>query len=72
MEGAGAATVIADAELEPRLLLAAVNALLADEGRLAAMAAASKALAMPDAARRIADEVLSAADERGSSERDRR
>ncbi len=72
MERAGAATVIADAELGPRRLLDAVNALLADGGRLAAMAGASKELAMPDAARRIADEILSAATERGASEQDRR
>jgi UDP-N-acetylglucosamine--N-acetylmuramyl-(pentapeptide) pyrophosphoryl-undecaprenol N-acetylglucosamine transferase len=71
MERAGAATVIADAELGPRLLLDVVSALLADEGRLAAMARASKGLAMPDAARRIADAVL-AATERGASEQDRR
>ncbi len=61
MEGAGAAKVIADAELSPEALLDAVRGLFADERALAAMAAASEALAMPDAARRIADEVLSAA-----------
>jgi UDP-N-acetylglucosamine--N-acetylmuramyl-(pentapeptide) pyrophosphoryl-undecaprenol N-acetylglucosamine transferase len=35
---------------------------LGEPARLAAMAAASRALAKPDAARRIADEVLAAAD----------
>ena len=37
--------------------------LLGDEERLAVMAAASASLAMPDAARRIADEVLAAHNE---------
>ena len=60
MERAGAALVIIDAELRAERLLEEVDGLLADEGALAAMAAASKGLAMPDAARRIADEVLSA------------
>ena len=61
MERAGAAVVIADSELGPEHLLDSVTALLGDGERLAAMAAASRALAMPDAARRIADEVLAAA-----------
>ena len=37
-----------------------IGAILHDEARLAAMAEASAGLAMPDAARRIADEVLEA------------
>jgi UDP-N-acetylglucosamine--N-acetylmuramyl-(pentapeptide) pyrophosphoryl-undecaprenol N-acetylglucosamine transferase len=61
MERAGAARVIADADLGPERLLEEVNGLLADEGALTAMATASEGLAMPDAARRIADEILSAA-----------
>ncbi len=61
MERAGAAKVIADAELTPELLAAEVGALLADSERLAEMAEASRGLAKPDAARRIADEVLEAA-----------
>ena len=61
MERAGAARVIADADLGPERLLEEVNGLLADAGGLTAMATASRGLAMPDAARRIADEVLSAA-----------
>ncbi len=61
MAGAGAATVIGDAELSPERLSAEVATLLSDEPRLEAMTAASAALAMPDAARRIADEVLAAA-----------
>jgi len=38
-----------------------VSGLFGDERRLAAMASASASLAMPDAARRIADAVLEAA-----------
>ena len=62
MERAGAAGVIDDAELGPELLLDSVGALLGDEdaaggdgGRL------ERRWRMPDAARRIADEVLAAA-----------
>jgi len=74
MEQAGAAVVLSDSELEPERLADAVEGLFAADGRLAAMAAASRGLAMPDAARRIADEVLSAArsHERGAREQDRR
>lgn len=61
MAGAGAATVIGDEELDPHRLAAEVGALLGDEQRLTAMAAASSSLAKPDAARTIADEVLKAA-----------
>jgi UDP-N-acetylglucosamine--N-acetylmuramyl-(pentapeptide) pyrophosphoryl-undecaprenol N-acetylglucosamine transferase len=61
MAEAGAAGTIADAELDPARLRGEVGGLLGDEERLAAMAAASAALAKPDAARRIADEVLAAA-----------
>jgi UDP-N-acetylglucosamine--N-acetylmuramyl-(pentapeptide) pyrophosphoryl-undecaprenol N-acetylglucosamine transferase len=57
----GAALVVPDAELSPQRLRAEVDALLADEPRRAAMAAASAALARPDAARDIAHEVLAAA-----------
>ncbi len=58
---AGAAEVIEDAELGAELLAEQADALLGDQARLAAMSAASAALARPDAARRIADEVLAAA-----------
>ncbi len=58
MAEAGAATVIRDGELSAERLAVEVTGLLADEARLATMAAASAALAMPDAARRIADAVL--------------
>lgn len=64
MERAGAATVLADAALgEPdgaERLRAEVGAVLGDPARLQAMASASRTLAKPDAARRIADEVLAA------------
>lgn len=61
LERAGAATVLADAELTPARLASEVGGLLGDGGRLAEMAAAARAFAKPDAARRIADEVLAAA-----------
>jgi UDP-N-acetylglucosamine--N-acetylmuramyl-(pentapeptide) pyrophosphoryl-undecaprenol N-acetylglucosamine transferase len=62
MEQAGAATVVADAELTPERLRREVDALVEDEPRRREMAAASRALARPDAARTIADEVLKAAE----------
>jgi UDP-N-acetylglucosamine--N-acetylmuramyl-(pentapeptide) pyrophosphoryl-undecaprenol N-acetylglucosamine transferase len=61
MVDAGAAETIDDADLSAGLLAHRVGELLADATRLAAMSEASAALAMPDAARRIAAEVLSAA-----------
>lgn len=61
MRADGAATVIADAELDAERLRAEVAAVLDDPARLEAMADASRRLARPDAARRIADEVLEAA-----------
>ena len=61
MAEAGAATTIRDEELGADLLASEAGGLLHDEQRLATMARASAALAMPDAARRIADEVLGAA-----------
>ncbi len=57
----GAAAVLDDAELEPGRLRDVVAGLLADEERLKQMSEASRSLSMPDAARRIADEVLAAA-----------
>lgn len=60
MAGAGAATVVRDEELDPERLAAEISGLLNDEARLAAMSAASAALAKPDAARQIADQVLAA------------
>jgi UDP-N-acetylglucosamine--N-acetylmuramyl-(pentapeptide) pyrophosphoryl-undecaprenol N-acetylglucosamine transferase len=61
MERGGAATVLRDEELSAERLGAKVAALLGLPERLAAMTAAARALAKPDAARRIADEVLAAA-----------
>jgi UDP-N-acetylglucosamine--N-acetylmuramyl-(pentapeptide) pyrophosphoryl-undecaprenol N-acetylglucosamine transferase len=62
MEQAGAATVLPDSELTPERLRREVDALAADVPRRTAMAAASAALARPDAARVIAREVLAAAE----------
>jgi UDP-N-acetylglucosamine--N-acetylmuramyl-(pentapeptide) pyrophosphoryl-undecaprenol N-acetylglucosamine transferase len=61
MSGAGAAETIEDEALSAPLLAGRVASLFADEARLEAMSAASAALAKPDAARVIADEVLAAA-----------
>jgi UDP-N-acetylglucosamine--N-acetylmuramyl-(pentapeptide) pyrophosphoryl-undecaprenol N-acetylglucosamine transferase len=61
MQQAGAAVVIADSELTGPRLASEVGGLLADRGRLAAMARASAALARPDAAGEIARELLAAA-----------
>jgi UDP-N-acetylglucosamine--N-acetylmuramyl-(pentapeptide) pyrophosphoryl-undecaprenol N-acetylglucosamine transferase len=64
MADAGAATVVRDGELTPERLRREVDGLLADPARLRAMAAASRALARPDAAEVVAREVLAAARER--------
>ena len=61
LEAAGAAVVVADAELDAARLAREVGALLADRDRLAAMAGAARALALPDAAERIARETLALA-----------
>jgi UDP-N-acetylglucosamine--N-acetylmuramyl-(pentapeptide) pyrophosphoryl-undecaprenol N-acetylglucosamine transferase len=61
MSAAGAAETIRDDALSAGLLAGRVSSLFADEPRLAAMAEASTSLAKPEAARRIADEVLTAA-----------
>jgi len=61
MVDSGAAETIGDAELSGELVAERVGALLGDADRLGAMARASAALAKPDAARRIADEVLATA-----------
>ena len=60
MADAGAAVAIRDEELEPGRLAAEIDAILGDEWRLKAMSEAAAGLARPDAARRIADEVLAA------------
>jgi UDP-N-acetylglucosamine--N-acetylmuramyl-(pentapeptide) pyrophosphoryl-undecaprenol N-acetylglucosamine transferase len=61
MADGGAAVVVADAELTPERLRAEVDGLLGDRARLQAMGRASAALARPDAAQRIAAELLAAA-----------
>ncbi len=61
MAEAGGALAIRDEELSAGRLQEEAGRLLGDERRLAAMASASASLARPDAARRIADEVLAAA-----------
>jgi UDP-N-acetylglucosamine--N-acetylmuramyl-(pentapeptide) pyrophosphoryl-undecaprenol N-acetylglucosamine transferase len=61
MERAGAATILRDDEVSAARVAAEVSALFGAEGRLEEMAAASRSLARPDAARRVADEVLAAA-----------
>jgi UDP-N-acetylglucosamine--N-acetylmuramyl-(pentapeptide) pyrophosphoryl-undecaprenol N-acetylglucosamine transferase len=58
MEEAGAAVVLPDAELDGPRLAREVGALLHDPARTAAMGRAALAAARPDAADRIADEVL--------------
>jgi UDP-N-acetylglucosamine--N-acetylmuramyl-(pentapeptide) pyrophosphoryl-undecaprenol N-acetylglucosamine transferase len=60
MEEAGAAIVVADAALDAARLRELVGELLGESERLAAMAAASAGLACPDAAERVAAEVLTA------------
>jgi UDP-N-acetylglucosamine--N-acetylmuramyl-(pentapeptide) pyrophosphoryl-undecaprenol N-acetylglucosamine transferase len=62
MSEAGAAITIPDAELTGPRLAREVAALLADRRRLAAMVAASRSLARPDAAAEVARELLAAAD----------
>jgi UDP-N-acetylglucosamine--N-acetylmuramyl-(pentapeptide) pyrophosphoryl-undecaprenol N-acetylglucosamine transferase len=62
MAEGGAAVVVPDAELTPQRLRAEVDGLLAEPDRLAAMGRASAALARPDAAQRIAAELLAAAE----------
>jgi UDP-N-acetylglucosamine--N-acetylmuramyl-(pentapeptide) pyrophosphoryl-undecaprenol N-acetylglucosamine transferase len=61
MTEAGAAITIPDDELTPARLGAEVAALLADGSRLAAMSAAARGLARPNAARDVAAELLEAA-----------
>ena len=61
MAAGGAAVVIPDSELAPQSLSAAIAELLADEDRLRSMSIAARRLARPDAAERIAREVLEAA-----------
>jgi UDP-N-acetylglucosamine--N-acetylmuramyl-(pentapeptide) pyrophosphoryl-undecaprenol N-acetylglucosamine transferase len=64
MADGGAAVVIPDSELTAARLTGAIAELLADEDRLREMAVGARHLAKPDAAKRIAREVLGAV-ERG-------
>jgi UDP-N-acetylglucosamine--N-acetylmuramyl-(pentapeptide) pyrophosphoryl-undecaprenol N-acetylglucosamine transferase len=66
MADAGAAVTVPDSELTAARLGQEVGTLLGDPSRLASMAAASAALARPDAAQDVAAEVLAAA---GAGER---
>lgn len=61
MADAGAAIVIPDHELTPARLAREVAQLLSSPARLAAMASASARIARPDAAERVARELLAAA-----------
>jgi UDP-N-acetylglucosamine--N-acetylmuramyl-(pentapeptide) pyrophosphoryl-undecaprenol N-acetylglucosamine transferase len=61
MVEAGAAVAIPDGELTAARLASEVAALLADRNRLAAMSAAARGLARPQAAREVAGELLEAA-----------
>ena len=61
MADAGAAVVVPDAELDGRRLAREVGALLEAPALMGRMADAARALAQPDAAWRVADEVLALA-----------
>jgi UDP-N-acetylglucosamine--N-acetylmuramyl-(pentapeptide) pyrophosphoryl-undecaprenol N-acetylglucosamine transferase len=63
MADGGAAAVIPDRELTADRLSEEIASLLADEDRLREMAVAARRLAKPDAAERIAGEVLAAVEE---------
>lgn len=69
MREAGAATVIEDEDLDATRLLAEVEPLIADRARLAAMAAASRRIARPDAAERVATEIAAAVEARSGEGR---
>jgi UDP-N-acetylmuramate--L-alanine ligase/undecaprenyldiphospho-muramoylpentapeptide beta-N-acetylglucosaminyltransferase len=61
MADAGAAVVVPDADLDPERLRTVAEQLLGDGERLTRMSSAAHALARPDAARRVAEEVLATA-----------
>lgn len=62
MADAGAAILVAEADLTPRRLENLVSGLLADPDRRERMAAAARGLARPDAAATVADRVLALAE----------
>ncbi|HEV2771949.1 MAG TPA: undecaprenyldiphospho-muramoylpentapeptide beta-N-acetylglucosaminyltransferase [Thermoleophilaceae bacterium] len=66
MAAGGAAIVVADSELDADRLAREVGDLVADPARLDRMARAARALARPDAAERIAEELLGLASGEGS------
>ena len=72
MAAGGAAIVVPDSELDADRLAHEVGNLVADHPRLDRMARAARALARPDAAERIAEELLALASGGGSRRRDRR
>lgn len=61
LEAGGAAVTIAESGLAGGRLAAEIDRLLGDPGRRQAMAAAARALGHPEAAARVADQVLAAA-----------
>jgi UDP-N-acetylglucosamine--N-acetylmuramyl-(pentapeptide) pyrophosphoryl-undecaprenol N-acetylglucosamine transferase len=61
MADAGAAVLLADADLSPERLRATVDELLGEPARREAMAVAAHALARPDAASDVAGELMRAA-----------
>jgi UDP-N-acetylglucosamine--N-acetylmuramyl-(pentapeptide) pyrophosphoryl-undecaprenol N-acetylglucosamine transferase len=69
MVDAGAAVLIPDAQLTGERLARELVALLDDRARLAGMAAASRRLARPGAARDVADELIAAAATAGRAAR---
>jgi UDP-N-acetylglucosamine--N-acetylmuramyl-(pentapeptide) pyrophosphoryl-undecaprenol N-acetylglucosamine transferase len=69
MAAAGAAVVVADAELDGPRLGGLVRELLADRERLARMAAASRSAGRSDATQRVADEIEDLLDERVQEQR---
>ncbi len=64
VERAGGAVVLPQSALTPASLVAAVRDLLGDPGRLKEMGDRARALAVPDAAERLADLVLAVRDGR--------
>ena len=58
---AGAAVVVEEKNLSPHILIAEIDRLMEREGERAKMAEAAKSFAKPDAARKIAKEILSIA-----------
>ena len=65
MASAGAAIVVEDEALDGEAVLRIAASMLADDLRLETMAAAARTLAMPDAAERVASELLTAIRRRG-------